>query len=113
MKEIVIKDHEIQGKLPKDFEYVNHQLIIPKNTHYEDPIKVTIQDDNNETLEIIVSENTSIKIILELASIETLPQSYRLTLTAKQNAQVKYLLVSELASKAGLVEHYFTADRDA
>ncbi|MDY0075557.1 MAG: SufD family Fe-S cluster assembly protein [Acholeplasmataceae bacterium] len=113
MKEIVIKDHEIQSKLPKDFQYVNHQLIIPKNTHYEDPIKVTIQDDNNETLEIIVSENTSIKIILELASIETLPQSYRLTLTAKQNAQVKYLLVSELASKAGLVEHYFTADRDA
>ncbi|MDY0295147.1 MAG: SufD family Fe-S cluster assembly protein [Acholeplasmataceae bacterium] len=113
MREIVIKDHQIQSKLPKDFLFEDQKLIIPKNIHYENPIKITVQDDNNETLEIVVSENTSIKIILELVSQEVTPNHYKFLLTAKQNAQVKYLLVSELSSKKALVEHYFTAARDA
>jgi Fe-S cluster assembly protein SufD len=113
MKDIVIKNHQVRTKLPKDFLFENQKLIIPKNIHYENPIKITIEDDNNESLEIVVSENTSIKIILELASQETTPHQYNLMLTAQQNAQVKYLLVSELASKKALVEHYFTAARDA
>ncbi|HRX45652.1 MAG TPA: SufD family Fe-S cluster assembly protein [Acholeplasmataceae bacterium] len=113
MKDIVIKNHQVQTKLPKDFLFENQKLIIPKNIHYENPIKITIEDDNNESLEIVVSENTSIKIILELASQETTPHQYNLMLTAQQNAQVKYLLVSELSSKKALVEHYFTAARDA
>jgi Fe-S cluster assembly protein SufD len=113
MREIVIKDHQIQSKLPKDFLFEDQKLIIPKNIHYENPIKITVQDDNNETLEIVVSENTSIKIILELVSQEETPNHYKFLLTAKQNAQVKYLLVSELSSKKALVEHYFTAARDA
>lgn len=85
----------------------------PKNIHYEHPIKITIKDDNNESLEIVVSENSSIKIILELSSQELTPHQYKLMLTAKKNAQVKYLLVSELSSKKAFVEHYFTAARDA
>src|SRR3989339_20306 len=113
MRDIVIKNHEIQTKLPKDFIYENQKLIIPKNIHYQEPIKITIQDDNNESLEIVVSENTGIKIILELSSKEITPNNYKFNLIAKQNAQVKYLLVSELASKKALVEHYFTAERDA
>ncbi|HBG32706.1 MAG TPA: hypothetical protein DEG42_01825 [Acholeplasmataceae bacterium] len=113
MRDIVIKNHEIQTKLPKDFIYENQKLIIPKNIQYQEPIKITIQDDNNESLEIVVSENTGIKIILELSSKEVTPNNYKLNLIAKQNSQVKYLLVSELASKKALVEHYFTAERDA
>jgi Fe-S cluster assembly protein SufD len=113
MKDIIIQDHKVQTKLPKDFRFENQQLIIPPHIHFEDPIKITIQDDNNESLDIVVSENTSIKIILELASAETTPHQYKLNLQAKKNAQVKYLLVAELASKKGLVEHYFTAARDA
>jgi Fe-S cluster assembly protein SufD len=113
MRDIVIKNHEIQTKLPKDFIYENQKLIIPKNIQYQEPIKITIQDDNNESLEIVVSENTSIKIILELSSKEITPNNYKFNLNAKKNARVKYLLVSELASKKALVEHYFTAERDA
>ena len=113
MRDIVIKNHEIQTKLPKDFIYENQKLIIPKNIQYQEPVKITIQDDNNESLEIVVSENTGIKIILELSSKEVTPNNYKLNLIAKQNSQVKYLLVSELASKKALVEHYFTAERDA
>src|SRR5690554_3453980 len=106
MKDIVIKNHQIQTKLPKDFIYENQKLIIPKNIHFENPIKITLADDNNEELEIIVQENTGIKIILELSSHDITPNQYRLKLTAKKNAQVKYLLVSELSSKQALVEHY-------
>lgn len=113
MKDIIIQDHKVQTKLPKDFRFENQQLIIPPHIHFEDPIKITIQDDNNESLDIVVSENTSIKIILELASEELTPHQYKLNLTAKKNTHVKYLLVSELSSKKALVEHYFTAARDA
>jgi len=113
MKEIVIKQHQVQTKLPKDFIFEDQKLIIPKNIHYENPIKITIEDDNNEALDIIVSENTSIKIILELASQEQTEHFYKLQLTAKQNTSVKYLLVTELLTTKATVEHYFTAARDA
>jgi len=113
MKSIVIKNHEIQNTLPKDFTYLNHILTIPKNTHYEDPIKITLLDDNNEHLNIIVSENSSVKIILEVSSKETTDHNYNISLTAKQNAQVKYLLVSELASKNAVLEHNFYGERDS
>lgn len=113
MKEIVIKNHQIQSALPKDFIYEDQKLIIPKNIRYEHPLKITIADDNHENLEIIVSENTSIKIILEVSSKELTPNQYKFSLTAKKNTHVKYLLVSELSSKKALLEHYFTAERDA
>ncbi len=113
MKSIVIKNHEITTSLPKDFIYKNQQLIIPKNIHYQDPIMITVEDDNNESLEIVVSENTSVKIILELASRDQEANHYVFKLLAKANSQVKYLLVSELESKKALLEHYFTAERDA
>lgn len=113
MKSIVIKNHEITTKLPVGFIYQNQQLIIPKNIQYQDPIMITIEDDNNESLEIIVSENTSIKIILELASKDQNENHYKFNLLAKQNSHVKYLLVSELESNKALLEHYFTAERDA
>ncbi len=113
MKSIVIKNHEVTSKLPKDFIFKNQQLIIPKNIQYQDPIMITIEDDNNESFEIIVSENTSIKIILELASKDQNANHFKFSLVAKPNSQVKYLLVSELESKKALLEHYFTAERDA
>lgn len=113
MREIVIKDHQVKSQLPKDFIFENQKLIIPKNIHFENPIKITIEDDNNENLEIVVSENTGIKIILEVASQDTKENNYRFKLTAKQNSQVKYLLVSELGSHQGLLEHHFSAERDA
>ncbi|MBU1141424.1 MAG: SufD family Fe-S cluster assembly protein [Firmicutes bacterium] len=113
MKSIFIKNHEIISSLPKDFIYNNHQLTIPKNIQYQDPIMIAIEDDSNELFEIIVSENTSIKIILELANKNQNANHYKFGLIAKPNSQVKYLLVSELESKKAIVEHYFTAERDA
>lgn len=113
MEAIVIKNHEITSALPKGFIYEDQKLIIPKNTQYQNPIKITIEDDNNENLTIIVSENTSIKIILEVVSSDLLENTYKLNLIAKENSHVKYLLVSELKSKKALLDHYFTAERSA
>jgi len=113
MKSIVIKHHEVVGTLPKDFTYQNDTLTIPKHIHYQDPIKITLEDDNNEELKIIVSEGTSIKIILEVSGKDESENNYKISLTAKPNSQVKYLLVSELSSKKALLDHVFVAERDA
>lgn len=113
MNQIVIKDHKANLDLPEGFKFENQSLIIDKNKQFSEPIKITLEDDNNETLNIIVSENSSVKIILEIASSDVEKNNYKLNLLAKPNAQVKYLLVSELNSKDALLEHYFTAERDA
>lgn len=113
MREIVIENYQIVSKLPKDFTYENHTLTTPKNLSFQDPIKITIKDDYNDQLKIVVSENTSIKIIMEIINESVAPCSYTLDLTAKPNSQTKYLLVSETRSKKALVEHYFTVERDA
>lgn len=113
MKSIVIKNHEVTSKLPLGFTYQNQTLTIPKNTQYQDPIKITVADDNNESFEIVVLENTSVKIILELASNDTDENNYKFNLIAKPNSIVKYLLVSELSSKKAVLEHNFKAERDS
>ena len=113
MKSIVLKNHEVTTKLPLGFTYQNQTLTIPKNTQYQDPIKITVADDNNESFEIVVSENTSVKIILELASNDTDENNYKFNLVAKPNSIVKYLLVSELSSKKAVLEHNFKAERDS
>jgi Fe-S cluster assembly protein SufD len=113
MKSIVIKNHEVTSTLPLGFTYQNQILTIPKNTQYQDPIKITVADDNNETFEIVVLENTSVKIILELASNDTDENNYKFNLIAKPNSIVKYLLVSELSSKKAVLEHNFKAERDS
>ena len=113
MNQITIKDHQVKSVLPKGFVFNNQSLIIPKNQIIKEPIKVTIENEYNESLNIVISENSSIKIILEIASRDLTKNNYKLNLVAKQNSQVKYLLVSELNSKDALLEHYFTAERDA
>jgi Fe-S cluster assembly protein SufD len=59
MESIVIKNHKITSSIPNDFTFENQILTIPKNNQYQDPIKITLEDDNNEELTIVVSENTN------------------------------------------------------
>ena len=113
MNQIVIKDRQVTTTLPHGFKFEDHSLIIPKNQIISEPVKVTLADDNNEDLKIVVEENASVKIILEIASKDVEKNNYKLNLIAKANAQVKYLLVSELESNDALLDHIFTAERDA
>lgn len=112
MSLLVIKDHKISGNLPDGITFSDQKLTIAKNKYFDEPIKITLKDDNNESLEIIVGESSQVKIILEIASTDIEKNVYDLRLTAKQNSNVKYLLVCDLASKDATLNHYFTADRD-
>lgn len=112
MSLLVIKDHKISGVLPEGITFSDQTLTIAKNKVFEEPIKITLKDDNNESLEIVVGESSQVKIILEIASTDIEKNLYDLRLTAKQNSNVKYLLVCDLASKDATLNHYFTAERD-
>ena len=113
MKELIIKKDLIESTLPSSFIFNQTELIIPKNIQYQDPIKVTIEIDQLETFNIIVSESTSIKIILEIRNVQLDEHIYNLSLIAKANSQVKYLLVSEIESNKSVINHQFTAHKDS
>lgn len=113
MKELILKKDVIESTLPSNFIFNQTELIIPKNIQYQDPIKVTIEIDQLEAFNIIVSESTSIKIILEIRNVQLDEHIYNLSLTAKANSQVKYLLVSEIQSNKSVINHQFTAHKDS
>ncbi len=113
MIELIVKDHRIESALPNGFIFADQTLHIPAKKVYDEPVKIVVKDDNHESLKIVVGEQTHVKIILEVSSDQSIKQGYNIGLIAKQNAYVKYLLVSELASDAALFEHYFTVERDA
>jgi len=113
MKELIIKKDLIESTLPSNFLFNQTELIIPKNIQYQDPIKITIEIDQLEAFNIIVSESTSIKIILEIRNVQLDEHIYNLSLTAKANSQVKYLLVSEIESNKSVINHQFTAHKDS
>ncbi len=110
---LIVKDHRIESALPEGFSFADHTLSIPAKKVYDDPVKVVVKDDNHESLKIVVGEQTTVKIILEIASDEVVKHGYKINFHAQKNAHVKYLLVTELASDEALVEHYFKVERDA
>lgn len=113
MPEIILKDHVITGELPKGITYQEPKLIVDKNLVFKEPIKITLADDNNETLEVVVGKSSEIKIILEIRNTSVEPNTYNLKLTAEENAKVIYLLVADLKSNKGLIHHFFEAKRDS
>jgi Fe-S cluster assembly protein SufD len=90
-----------------------NELIIPKNVQYQDPIKITIDADQMPNFKVVVSESTSIKIILEIRNVSQLEHVYNIDLIAEKNSHVKYLLVSEIESTKSTINHAFIAKRDA
>ena len=113
MKELMIRKDFIESTLPSNFLFSQHELIIPKNIHYQEPIKVTMQIDQMDDFKITVSESTSIKIILEIQNVQSTEHVYNIFLTAKANSHVKYLLVSEIQSHKAVINHQFIAHKDS
>lgn len=113
MPEIILKDHVISGDVIEGITYDAPKLIVRDKLVIKEPIKITLKDDNNENLEIVIGKSSEVKIILEVASDDTEPNTYNLKLTAKDNAKVSYLLISDLKSEKGLIHHYFEAGRDS
>jgi Fe-S cluster assembly protein SufD len=113
MKELLIQKETTSNTLPKSFLFNQNELIIPKNVQYLDPIKITIDADQMPHFKVVVSESTSIKIILEIRNVSQLEHVYNIDLIAEKNSHVKYLLVSEIESTKSTINHTFIAKRDA
>ena len=113
MKSLTITKDQTMSTLPKDFIIDNHEIIVPQNIHYQEPIKITIESDHIDDFQIIVSKGTTIKIILEILNQTKLDHTYNIHLIAKENSHVKYLLVSETDNSKTTINHLFTSHRDA
>jgi Fe-S cluster assembly protein SufD len=113
MKALTIKKDHIESSLPKDFKLTKHELIIPQKIHYQEPIKIIIESDQVDDFHIVVSKQTTIKIILEVLNESNIEHTYSLHLSLEDNANVKYLLVSETASTKTTIHHQFSVYRDA
>lgn len=111
--EIIIKDHQIRGLLPKGVTYKDNKLTFKKNTKFDEVIKIKLKDDNNESFEVVVGDLSKVKIILEITSKEDTPHTYNFTLTVNKNSHVTYLFISDLNSEKGLINHKFNVHRDA
>ncbi len=113
MMEVIIKGGKTSGKLPLGISYNFPQLIIEDKRVFEETLKISLLDDNNENLEIIVGKSSEIKIILEVTSKQVVKHNYNLSLTALANSKVTYLLISDLASDNAVINHKFIAKRDS
>ena len=114
MANIVIKNHEIiENNVSSKITLVDKKLIIPKNTHIEETIKVTLLNDNNEELDFIVEENSNVNILLEVIDDSKDDSIYNINFETKANTNVKYLLVADLESENANINHNFILGPDS
>lgn len=114
MRLLTIKQGKMSANtLSEHVTFDNNVLSIKKNIVFDNPIKITLEDDNNEHLKIVVGESSHVKIILEIASKEISTNRYHLHLILEKNARATYLLVSELESNDAVLNHQFDVARDA
>lgn len=113
MAELIIKEQQIKGELPKGVSYHNSTLNIANNTHLLDPLIIKIEEYNNEDFLIDVGSSSEVKIILQVYSEDKRPHNYNFRLVAQPNAKVTYLLITELESQLGKINHTFEAKKDA
>ncbi|MDY0276791.1 MAG: SufD family Fe-S cluster assembly protein [Acholeplasma sp.] len=114
METIVIKNHKIiENTTSKELIFNNHQLTFPNKALYESPLKITLLEDNNDELEIIIGNNSDVKIILEVRDDSKLKSDYKIKLVVNKNSNVKYLLIAALESKEAVVNHEFFVDKDS
>lgn len=114
MDAIKIKNNEVVStNLPNGFTFNNHIITIDKNKQYTEPIKITLQDDNNEHLVINVGQSTEVKLILELHSSDKDKNNYDFVLNTGANSKVEYLVVADLMSNDCLLNHTFNVAKDS
>ncbi len=114
MKYFVVKNHQIiENTLPKNFTFKDHTLTIPKNTQLEEPIRVSLIEDNHDAFNIVVGKNSQIKVILEVSDKQLEQNNYDLNLIAEDNSNIKYLLVSDIQSTKAVLNHTTKAHKDS
>lgn len=113
MDAITIKNNQVISKnLPKGFTFDNHVISIKDKMIYDEPIKITLKDDNNENLVINIGKSSEVKLIFEINSKDLNKNNYDLTLNIDKNSQVNYLVISDLASSNATLNHTFNLEKD-
>lgn len=103
----------VENTLKDQVFFKNHTLTIKDKVVLDEPLKINLEDDNNESLKIVVGKSSEVKIILEVRSQELSKNRYHLHLDIHDNAHANYLLVSELLSKDAVLNHQFDVSKDA
>lgn len=113
MDAITIKNNKVISKnLPKGFTFENHVVTIAPKMQYDEAIKITIEDDNNEDLIINIGSMTEVKIIMELNNHSIDKNHFNFTLNIDSNSHVNYLIISDLASNDAVLNHTFNLSKD-
>ena len=77
MDAITIKNNQVISKnLPKGFTFDNHVISIKDKMIYNEPIKITLKDDNNENLVINIGKSSEVKLIFEINSKDLNKNNY-------------------------------------
>lgn len=114
MLKLVINNHEIvENTISDHIKLIDKKLIIPDKTIIKEPINITLIKDNNEELDFIVGKNSDISILLEIVDDSTTKNNYKINFTAKENSNIKYLLIAALNSSDALLNHKFIVERFA
>lgn len=114
MAVIVIKNHEIvENTLSTSVKLENGRLLVPDNTVLDEPLKITLLNDSNETLEFVVGKNSDLKVILEVLGNDKSDDNYSIKFNVLDNSNVKYLLISALESNKAVINHEFNINKDS
>ena len=114
MLKLVINNHEIvENTISNHIKLIDKKLIIPDKTIIKEPINITLIKDNNEELDFIVGKNSDVNILLEIVDDSKSKNNYNINFTAKENSNIKYLLIAALDSEDALLNHNFIVERFA
>lgn len=106
MDVITIKNKQIlEQNLSHNISFDGKNLNIPTNTNANQPIKITLLEDNHEELIISIGKNSNITMILEVTDHSKEISDYNIKLEIGDNAHVKYLLIAALESKKAIINH--------
>ncbi|MFU8793021.1 MAG: SufD family Fe-S cluster assembly protein [Acholeplasmataceae bacterium] len=108
---LVLENQNIKTTLPITFE--NNQLTIPDKTYEQEPIKLEIRDTNLKRLDIVVGKLSEVKLLVEISSDLESANTYDIYLNVLEGSIVKYLVVGQLKSKDGHINHHVSIQKDA
>lgn len=99
--------------LPSGVTFHDNTLKLLKKSRFQDTLTFKLQNRALTNLNIIVEESVEAKIILELTDQDLSDVTYDVFLELKDNAQVKFLLLTEVQSKNAIFNFKSSSLRDS
>jgi Fe-S cluster assembly protein SufD len=100
-------------KLPSGVTFHDNTIKLLKTSIFKDTLTFKLSNRTLTKLNIIVEESVEAKIILELSDQDLSDVAYDVFLELKDNAQVKFLLLTEVQSKNAIFNFKSSSLRDS